>query len=380
MTDPQDQAQKNSILDRVMLSQHAAAIEHFVPVETFDVLAKNLTEKERDVIRRRYGLHGQDEETLEQIGKRYVVTRERIRQIENAAVAKMHQAKGAADVIRPVERLLVNTLTTHGGVMEEQAFLQHALTHAGSAQDQRRALQFLLTRIFRDAFEYVSDQPDFRPAWKLRAQSFDLARRAVAGLIQTVTAAGAPIAREKLIDQFRSSTIATEHAGWFTDDVIQSYLGLSSGISRNPFGEYGLSSWGMIVPKRMNDKIFLVLSKHGKPLHFTEITRLINEAGFDHRQAYPPTVHNELILNPQYVLVGRGIYALKDWGFKPGVVADVIVSILKASPEPLDREKIIATVLEQRFVKRNTVLLALTNKKLFHRLDDGRYALASSPA
>ena len=87
-------------------------------------------------------------------------------------------------------------------------------------------------------------------------------------------------------------------------------------------------------------------------------------------------MHNELILNDQYVLVGRGIYALKEWGYRPGVVANVIVDILKKENAPLAREELVEKVLKQRIVKKNTIYLALTDKSKFKRLDDGTYTLA----
>ena len=126
----------------------------------------------------------------------------------------------------------------------------------------------------------------------------------------------------------------------------------------------------------MNDKIYLVLKKEGKPLHFNKITELINKVNFDHRRAYPPTVHNELILNDRYVLVGRGIYALSEWGYKPGIVADVLVDILKEAAHSMDREQLVKTVLEQRLVKKNTIHLALTDRSKFKKLPNGQYALA----
>ena len=166
----------------------------------------------------------------------------------------------------------------------------------------------------------------------------------------------------------------------FSDLAIQGAVHVTRTIERNPFNEYGLRAWGSVVPKRMNDKILLVMRKHGQPMHFQEITKKINEIGFDHRQAYPPTVHNELILNPEYVLIGRGIYALREWGYKPGVVADVLGQILRQASQPLTRNELVDQVLAQRMVKKNTIHLALTNKKRFQRLPDGRFTLAQAPA
>ena len=62
----------------------------------YDILKKKLsglldtlTEKEGEVLRMRFGLDGQDTHTLEELGKKFNVTRERIRQIEIRALRKL---------------------------------------------------------------------------------------------------------------------------------------------------------------------------------------------------------------------------------------------------------------------------------------------------
>lgn len=55
-----------------------------------------LTDREKEVLRLRYGLGTEREYTLEEIGRRLSLTRERVRQIEAKAVAKMRQARGRA--------------------------------------------------------------------------------------------------------------------------------------------------------------------------------------------------------------------------------------------------------------------------------------------
>jgi RNA polymerase primary sigma factor len=55
-----------------------------------------LSEREREVLRLRYGLGNDREMTLEEIGRRLSVTRERVRQIEQAAVRKMRAARASA--------------------------------------------------------------------------------------------------------------------------------------------------------------------------------------------------------------------------------------------------------------------------------------------
>ena len=117
-----------------------------------------------------------------------------------------------------------------------------------------------------------------------------------------------------------------------------------------------------------------MIKKSGKPLHFADIAKAINETKFDEKIAYPPTVHNELILDDKYVLVGRGIYALKEWGYEPGNVADVIEQYL-AKEGPRTKQEIIDYVLNKRDVKKSTVYLSLMNSKRIKKANDGKYAL-----
>lgn len=50
-----------------------------------------LTKREQEVLRLRYGLNGMDPKTLEEVGKHFHLTRERVRQIEKAALKKLRQ-------------------------------------------------------------------------------------------------------------------------------------------------------------------------------------------------------------------------------------------------------------------------------------------------
>jgi RNA polymerase primary sigma factor len=54
-------------------------------------LLTSLNPRERDIIRLRFGLEGAESHTLEEIGKAFSLTRERIRQIESRALAKLRQ-------------------------------------------------------------------------------------------------------------------------------------------------------------------------------------------------------------------------------------------------------------------------------------------------
>ena len=93
------------------------------------------------------------------------------------------------------------------------------------------------------------------------------------------------------------------------------------------------------------------------------------------RKANIATVHNELIKDSRFVLVGRGLYALKEWGYEPGVVKEVIAKVLRAEDKPLTKEEVFQKVLKQRLIKENTILLNLQDKSCFFKDEAGRYTI-----
>ena len=108
-------------------------------------------------------------------------------------------------------------------------------------------------------------------------------------------------------------------------------------------------------------------------MYYGDIAKKIAEMGFDAKDVNVATTHNELILDDKYVLVGRGLYGLKEWGYQSGTVTEVISAIL-TELGPLTKEEIVEKVSKQRLVKQTTVNLALMNKLRF-RKNDGRYEL-----
>ena len=139
----------------------------------------------------------------------------------------------------------------------------------------------------------------------------------------------------------------------------------------------GKVALGFVRPRSIRDKVEIILKKTGEPLHFMEIANRIREANFDHKNVTVQAVHNELIRYPEFVLVGRGLYALKEWGYEPGTVADVIERILQEKG-PLSKKEIIAEVAKQRTVKVGTISLNLQKMPYFKRVGRAVYAFESS--
>ncbi|MEK7139665.1 MAG: hypothetical protein AAB817_03125, partial [Patescibacteria group bacterium] len=226
----------------------------------------------------------------------------------------------------------------------------------------------------------------FHTTWKLKEAPWELVEDVIEQLLQLINREGKPLTADELFSLMKKQEAYGHLQGRFTkmqattngladlDEAIMSYLQTSRRIKQNLFGHIGLTGWNTISPKRMNDKIYLILKRAGKPLHFTDIAQLINEAKFDHKKALPATIHNELILDDRYVLIGRGIYALREWGYEPGTVADVIATLLKERG-PMTKDEIVTQVTKQRLVKKATINLALMDKERFGKLPNKRYGL-----
>lgn len=363
------------ILDKVLENKQAEELNSFDPAAILFLLFSELSEREQQVLTRRFGLNGQEAQTLEMIGQQFGVTRERVRQIETGSIKKLKKAEQAAGHLKHIESVLHQVLHQHGGVMQQEHLLDSILERHLTSETQRAILLFFIERLLSEKFDRFHHPEHFHPSWKIVTAEDKAIQEMVERIVGVVHAHGEPLDEDALVEKFLRTAEQDLH-----ERVVRAHLRVAKKLKQNIFGHWGKVEWSSITPKRMNDKIHLVLKHVQKPLHFTEIADKINELKFDHKTAYPATVHNELILDKKYVLVGRGIYALAEWGYEPGVVADVIERVLRNAAAPLSRDEIVQEVLKQRMVGKSTVHLALMNKERFGKTEDGRFTLIEMAA
>lgn len=359
-----------SILDTIMGARTASSLSNFQPLSLVKNILVSLRDRDREILVKRFGLNGENIETLEAIGKKYNLTRERVRQIEKDCLASLKK-KGIVE-LKEALQLLFDTIVEHGSIMPEEFLIQTVLIKKNENLDQQ-AVKFLLS--LGDQFHYHKETNDFWPSWSVVGYAASTLSEVIDQFISILKSEGRPMSPTNLFGKFKNSDYFKTNTLRLSDRPLKSYLSIAKAIQINPFSEIGLASWSEIKPRDVGDKAYLVLKHHGKPEHYSVITQLINEHKFDQRIAYKETVHNELIKDDRFILVGRGIYALSEWGYKKGVVADVITEILRSSPHPLSREEIITEVLKKRMVKRNTILVGLSNKKLFRKIGKDKYTL-----
>ena len=342
-----------------------------LPVHPKDATARALkllpTPRLREVMERRFGLKGREPETLEAIGRSFGVTRERVRQIE--ADGLRHIAKpAAADALAPVFSSLEKHFEDHGQVLEESRLLNSV---AGPRFSNH--VYFLLT--VGKPFSHRGEEEQWYDRWFTREEALKAAQSIIARTAGELSERGKPVPAAELFRILKARAREVLGAVPSNPDLLESYLSISKLIGQNPYGEFGLVSWPTIRPRGVRDKAYAVILKTGKPMHFREVATAITRSGWSVKRAHPQTVHNELIKDPRFVLVGRGLYGLAEWGYAPGTVSDVIASLLKGAKRPLSKEEISTRVLEARLVKPNTVFLNLQNRELFKKTPDG-YTLA----
>jgi len=331
-------------------------------------LLEYLPERNRDVVSRRFGLKNGDKETLESIGKSYGITRERVRQIEEVSLTNLrNNIEKIKSQAKPFIRIANNILEEHGGIMKENDLFEK---FSGNSKATSINTSLVLLMTLDSGFSRSHDTDELHSFWSLSADHIDMAKNAISSLASLLKKNNEPIEQDKLHGFFKTSFNST-----VSQKALFAYTALSKNINCNIYGEIGLNHWSDINPKGVRDKAYLVLKKYEKPLHFKDITSLVNNAGFNGRKANVQTVHNELIKDERFVLVGRGIYGLTQWGYKSGTVKDVLAEILKESKKPLTREELVSRVLETRMVKENTITLNLQDSKMFKKLGNGNYTL-----
>ena len=259
-------------------------------------LLKDLPERQRDILDRRFGLAG-EKQTLESIGRNYDITRERVRQIEEDGLRGLRE-KLESPICQNVFQYFIKTLENAGSLRREDLLLKEL----GGEKFKNHVL-FLLT--LGQSFQRSGETEEFYPFWTIDKNALNIAKKHIAA--------------------FTSVLGKQKKALPLPLNVPSAYFEISKAILKGPEGLYGLKEWPEINPRGVKDKAYLVLKKTQKPLHFTQVARGIGE------NALPQTVHNELIKDNRFVLVGRGTYALAEWGYQPGTVKDVLKNILSTS-------------------------------------------------
>lgn len=338
-----------------------------IPKSVEAVLATIDREREREIISRRFGLYDR-KETLEQIGELLGITRERVRQLEKAILIRLKICgEDGNDDIVAVEKVLVRHLSEIGNA----ARLADLASAIKPDADERYRAQIGFMAELAPRLTTLDENDNYTQGVALKDSFTDdkKLKSAVDSIVKTIKEHGEAIDAESLFNKVN---------GYNKPSEVQAVASLSKNLAELR-GMWGLVKWPSVNPKNIRDKIYVILQDNTKPMHFSEIAKAIKGSDFKRKNVTTQAIHNELIKDKRFVLIGRGIYALAEWGYKKGTVSDIIADILKKAGGPLHRDEIVKRVLKSRQVRETTILLNLQSKPEFKRVAKATYELQSSP-
>lgn len=333
-------------------------------------LIETLAGRQKEIIVQRFGVLNAKPKTLAALGFKYDITRERVRQIESTALKGLIKYAEADTNLKNIYAKCVDHIKKLGGVRRADYLVEDLKLVLRDPGVSYSYVKFLFS-IFGTPILF-SENKDFYSFWYLDIEQVKESKKFILKISQVMKNKKEALIDKKQFDQIFAQTAKTSNV---QDFIALNFILNSKNFSVNPFGDFGLIEWPEINPKTVRDKSYLILKKVHAPLHFRDIAKEINKIKFDSKKAHPQTVHNELIKDQRFVLVGRGLYSLREFGFEPGTAREILTKILKKNgPAHLDR--IVQLVSEQRVLKHNTILLNLQNKKHFKKLSDGRFHIA----
>lgn len=332
-----------------------------------------LSQKEKDVVTKRFSLDNKPKWTLEKIGQKFSVTRERIRQIEKIALNKLRRTSQNSK-LNAINEIADALIKRNGGVIMEERLVMEILKAIQSNEELDGHISRLALNInVKIAKEEKNNV--YHGFWRWKEVNMSDIQEILDTAIKFLTKNNEVIDTELLVTKIQEELSAKEKN--FEPAMILSTLETDYRLKKIKEGGFGLMSWRHINPKSIRDKAYIVLKKNNTPLHFSEIAGKIAALGFDSKIVTTQAVHNELIRCDLFVLVGRGLYALKEWGYKKGTVSDIIESLLRKK-SPMEKQEIVVGVLKQRQVKKGTISLNLQKNPKFVRVGRAVYSFKGS--
>ncbi len=335
----------------------------FKPKSVTKKILSPLQDRSLDIIKSRFGLSGDAQRlTLEAIGDKYGITRERVRQIEQAALNLIKKSDDYKSE-KASWNELKSVVEDLGGLVSEDTLL----SAISKDEETQNHVHFYL--VLGDEFIKHREDDEFVARWSVDADLSEKVHNSLNSLYSKL-ADDELISESEMVNRFLDELKKINVAA-VDEEIAKRWLCLTKGICKNPLGEMGRASASGVKARGIKDFAYLMMRKHGSPMHFREVAEAITDT-FE-KKCHTATCHNELIKDNRFVLVGRGMYALQEWGYKPGVVRDVIKEILKREG-PLTKEEVVEKVLKERYLKKNTILVNLQNPKYFKKNKDKKYS------
>ena len=338
-------------------------------VRSFEEILISLSEKQKNVIERRVWLKW-EKETLQSIWNSFspTITRERVRQIEESGIRKIWRIIKAS-ILTDIQDKGIEFVKMSWGLASRDSLVNYLIKELNLEKDINKGV---LETIVQSDFDILKSKQ------KLGCKIYFYLSKISRYNVDVIHKEAIKVLKKKkdVIEKEELFKIVSENLKdlrGISAPLVGSVLELFDDIIFWEDNLVWLTKWKILNPKTLKDKAVYILKKEWTPMHFVDIANKIIEVLEDNVKIN--TIHNELIRNEDFVLIGRGIYALREWWFKPGTVLDVISSILEKRNEPMSTEEIVKEVLKIRDVKETTIYMNLQNRQVIERVWRNFYQL-----
>src|SRR3989344_4497293 len=190
---------RSGILDTISFNQQNESLRTFEPHSAVLEHIGKLPEREKQVLSGRYGLEDGKTLTLEQIGQKLNLTRERIRQIEKDALKKLQRLNVPENLRKGVD-LIFQIIEDRGNIAQENQILASILATNNSAVAQQSVL-FILN--LTPQFNLLKDSPIYHQSWYLTGFDQNLMDKLSTQTVQILTGTGKPLVLDDLVKLLR---------------------------------------------------------------------------------------------------------------------------------------------------------------------------------
>jgi len=332
--------------------------------KSFSQTLKSLTEKEQDVIKRRIWINW-SKETLQSIWLSYSpqITRERVRQIENTWISKIWRMLKSA-LLKGIQKVSNDYIDMHWWILTFDKLINIVIKELNIDKNTN---VWILDIVIQSTENIKKSKPR---SW---VEIYYYKNNINKPIIDNIHKEALKILKrkkdvmdKKALYELIKANLKIESDINTNIVFIDSVLVLFSDIVVWEENLIWLTKWKILNPTTLKDKAVYVMKKEWIPMHFVDVANKISQMTW--KTAKVNTIHNELIRNNEFVLVWRWIYWLKENGFTPWTIMDVMLNVLKKHWEPMTTEEITAGVLKHRKVRPTTIYMNIQNKDFIERV------------
>src|SRR3989339_536294 len=196
--------EEKSILNKIIQSKISKDAYNYNANDILSLIFNNLSEKEKEIIVRRFGLEGGERQTLEEIGQKHNITRERIRQIQSSVIKKIKTLQDLQEQLSSFNNIVKRILSEYGGIMEENHLLDELLRYSENTPEFRQATTFIISELLDDEIEKVKKTENLLGGWKLKMLNLEITHEVIKTLREIIENENKLHQIEELIEKFRN--------------------------------------------------------------------------------------------------------------------------------------------------------------------------------